>query len=114
MVELVLLVLSLLLSPMLAWLAARKFRSWKGWRVVLLGALPLPLLVLSFGVVGFMANLTMSLGACEPAVCNLALGLGLLGVIMAPIMYAVSVPLAGLGLFLARKASARDMENTFR
>jgi hypothetical protein len=107
MVEFVLLVLTLFLSPTLGWWLRRRHGDWSSWRVILLAALPLPAFVASITALAFVASRLVSSAGCG-ADCNSATAVGVTGLIIAPVLLGLCAAFAGLGVFFARRTTPRE------
>jgi len=95
MVELIVLAMTILIAPIGGYVAGARFRDWSRRRAVLLGALPLPVMLVTLAV------LLLIIALMKPSGWGMALAVTLAG--SGIIVYLVSLPLATAGFLLAKR-----------
>ena len=95
MVVLIVLAMTILIAPIGGYVAGARYRDWSRRRAVLLGALPLPVLLMTLAILMLIIALMMPSG-WETALAVTFAGFGI-------IVYLVSLSLATAGVLLAKR-----------
>ena len=97
LLELVILALTILIAPLGGYVAGARYRGWSRRRAVMLGALALPVILMALAVLLLIIAL-MKPNGWETALALTSAGVGI-------VVYLVSLPLATVGVLLARRVA---------
>jgi len=113
-IDFLVIALALLVSPGVGFLLHRRFRTWARWRIVMLGALPIPLVLWAICLALFVEAATASAESCGVDACGMTMMAAMAVAGMTLVVYLVSLPLAAVGAYIAgRRAAATSLVREF-